>query len=336
MSTVSLKSHQFRLEREDSWKQLEDMLKQIEKGGASRLSDEDMINLPRLYRSTLSSLSVARATSLDQDVVTYLESLTSRAYFSIYGNQKGMFERLGHFFKVGWPKAVQSIKRETLAALIFTFVGGLIAYALVSNNPDWYFSFMPESLASGRSPASSTEYLRDGLYDGGGGAGLSEFATYLFSHNSRVAIFAFTLGFAFALPSIVLLIYNGCILGAFVALYVSKGLGYEVTGWLFIHGTTEIFAIVLAGAAGIKIGMAVAFPGQQSRTEAARLAGVQSGAVVGGVIIMLFFAGLLEGFGRQLITNDEVRYGIGALMLSLWLFYFYRPQDFVEDVDQGL
>jgi uncharacterized membrane protein SpoIIM required for sporulation len=328
MSDISLKSHKFRLDREDSWKKLETLLARLESRSMKALSDEDMIALPGLYRATLSSLSVARATSLDQDVIAYLESLTTRAYFAIYGNQTGMFERIGRFFRIGWPEAVQGIKQETLAAFIITILGALIAYVLVSNNMDWYFSFIPDGLAGDRTPASSVQELRDTLYHDGDDDGLSIFATYLFSHNSRVAIFAFALGFAFAIPSVALVLYNGCILGAFIALFVDKGLGFELGGWLIIHGATEIFAIILAGAAGIKIGWAVAFPGERSRIDAASQAGRQAAAVLGGVIVMLFLAGLLEGFGRQLITNDWVRYGIGISTLILWLCYFYIPRDF--------
>src|SRR3546814_13273028 len=94
------------------------------------------------------------------------------------------------------------------------------------------------------------------------------------------------------------------------ALCTSKGLGVDFGGWLFIHGTTELFAAVLAGAAGLRIGTAVVFPGAMGRLEAAAAAGRTAGKVMVGVIVMLLAAGLLEGFGRQLITDTLVRYGI--------------------------
>ena len=87
------------------------------------------------------------------------------------------------------------------------------------------------------------------------------FATFLFTHNAQIAIFAFALGFACAVPTVLLILYNGLMLGAFFALFAAKGLGPNVAGWLMIHGTTEIFAICISGAAGIRIGMAIAFPG---------------------------------------------------------------------------
>jgi len=67
-------------------------------------------------------------------------------------------------------------------------------------------------------------------------------------------MFAFALGFAFCIPTAFLLMYNGFALGAFVAVFSDKALGFEVGGWLIIHGATEIFAIILAGAAGLHIG----------------------------------------------------------------------------------
>ena len=71
-------------------------------------------------------------------------------------------------------------------------------------------------------------------------SGLSTFATYLFTHNSQVSILAFALGFAFGVPTALLLVHNGAMLGAILALFASRGLGPEMGGWLIIHGSTEI------------------------------------------------------------------------------------------------
>jgi uncharacterized membrane protein SpoIIM required for sporulation len=124
-------------------------------------------------------------------------------------------------------------------------------------------------------------------------------------------------------PTALLLIYNGAILGAFVALFFERGLGFEVLGWLLIHGVTELFAIVLAGAAGFTIGGAVAFPGARSRVASAREAGKRAATIAMGCVVMLFLAALLEGFARQMINSDAVRYTIAATSLLLWLSYFH-------------
>jgi uncharacterized membrane protein SpoIIM required for sporulation len=120
-----------------------------------------------------------------------------------------------------------------------------------------------------------------------------------------------------------LILYNGLMLGALFAVFAGKGLGTSLAAWLMIHGTTEIFAICIAGAAGIRIGMAVAFPGRLSRLEAAVRAGRVAATAMIGVVIMLGAAGILEGVGRQTILDDGIRMLIGAAMLAAWLVYFY-------------
>ena len=328
---LTLKSHKFRSEREASWKELEIILKAIEGRGLKSLTDEQIVALPRLYRSTLSSLSVARATSLDQGVIVYLESLSARAYYILYGSQVSLWKRIAAFFERDWPLAAKALWKETAVSAAFTLLAAVLAYFLVSNNPDWFYTFMPESLADGRTPSASAESLRETLYHDGDSSGLGLFASYLFSHNSKVAMFAFALGFAFCIPTVILLLYNGFVLGSFIAMFVEKDLGFEVGGWLIIHGATEIFAIILAGAAGMHIGKAVAFPGELSRTESASKAGGTASLLMAGVIIMLFFAGLLEGFGRQLVTNDFVRYCVGLGTLAIWMTYFYAPRRSKDD-----
>jgi hypothetical protein len=111
--------------------------------------------------------------------------------------------------------------------------------------------------------------------------------------------------------------------GAFYAVFAAKGLGPNLAAWLAIHGTTEIFAICISGAAGLRIGMAVAFPGRLSRMEAAVKAGRLAATAMIGVILMLAVAGILEGVGRQTIVNDGLRALIGAAMLAMWIVYFY-------------
>ncbi|MEM9495835.1 MAG: stage II sporulation protein M [Pseudomonadota bacterium] len=322
LDDVQLQSRRFRMEREADWLKLEELLERVSSKSVTSLTDEEMVALPRVYRSTLSALSVARETSLDQNVIEYLESLCTRAYFFIYGSRSTLSERIISFLTVDWPAAVRAIWKETLIAALVTIAAALVAYGLVMNDADWFYSFMPAMFSDGRDPAATTESLRETLYSEGEG-GLSVFATFLFTHNARVALFAFALGFAFGAPAIVLLAYNGFILGSFAALFASRGLGFELGGWLLIHGVTELFAIVIAGGAGMRVGWALANPGDMTRLAAASKAARASSLALAGVVIMLFIAGLLEGFARQLITDDGLRYAVATATGLFWGAYFY-------------
>ncbi|MDB5471198.1 MAG: hypothetical protein JWR84_2758 [Caulobacter sp.] len=326
MAALQLKSAKFRQEREHDWSRLSGLLEKVETRGARSLTDEQLLAIPVLYRSALSSLSVARATSLDQSLIEYLEGLCARAYFLVYGTRPWIAQRLAHFFTTGWSQAVKSIWKETLAAALITLFAVLLAYVLVSQNPDLYFSFVSPDLSQGRDPTASYKSLHDGLYDGGPADHLGPFAASLFQHNAQISLFCFALGFAFCVPTAMLLIQNGAMLGAMLAVFAAKGLGWNFAGWIMIHGVTELYAIILAGGAGFKIGLAVAFPGDRTRLDAASEAGRACGGAMAGVVLMLLIAGIIEGFGRQLITSDVARYAIGIGSGVLWLSYFYLPR----------
>jgi uncharacterized membrane protein SpoIIM required for sporulation len=327
MAELQLKSHRFRAEREADWRRLEALLSRVEKGGARKLNREELVAMPVLYRQALSSLSMARAISLDQGLIVYLESLCTRAYFFVYGARSRPLERLAGFFAHEWPRAVQALWRETAVSALLMLAGAVGAFILVGRDPDWFDSFIPQALASGRDPTATTAFLRDTLYHKASAhEALSALAAFLFTHNAQIAIFAFALGFALCLPTAGLMVFNGCMAGAFLALFASRGLALQATGWLMIHGVTELLAVTLAGAAGFSVGWAVAFPGDRARIDAAADAGRRGATVMAGVVVMLFVAGLLEGFARQLIQSDAVRLSIAGASALAWALYFGWPR----------
>ncbi|MFN3944912.1 MAG: stage II sporulation protein M [Allosphingosinicella sp.] len=319
-------SNRFREAREEEWRRLEAILATAERKSVRALSDEDLLALPVLYRGALSSLSVARETSLDLELITYLEGLCARAYFFVYGVRTSAWSRAATFFGRDWPDAVRSLWKETLIATLLLVVGAVAGALLVGADPVWYHAFVPAELANGRDFGAETAFLRDTLYGAEEENGLGVFAAFLFTHNSQVAIFCFALGFAFGVPTAMLLVYTGAMLGAMMTLFASRGLALEFGGWVAIHGTTELFAIILAGAAGLRIGWAIVFPGDLPRLAAATKAGRMAATAMAGVVLMLFVAGLLEGYGRQLITSDIVRYMIAGTMLLVWAGFYYLPR----------
>ncbi len=329
--TVAYSTAAFRREREAEWQSFEALVDRLERGSLSRLSDDDLLALPRYYRATLSSLSLARATSLDVALVDYLEALSMRGYFLLYGVRESRAQRILHFFRSGWPKAVKSLWRETLVMALMLTLGAVVSWLLVSRDPAWFTALVGD-MGQGRAPGASAQMLRDTIFNRPAAHGAEEadglhvFAAFLFTHNSQISIGAYALGFAFGLPSLMLIFYQGIPLGGMLVVFHKAGLLYDFVGWLSIHGTTELFAAIISGAAGLRVGIAFAFPGPRSRLVAASEAGKDSGSAMLGVIIMLMIAGMLEGFARQLIQSTSLRYTVGGAMLVMWLCYFYLPR----------
>ena len=328
VAPILVNASRFRAAHEADWARLDALVTRVEKRSVRVLADDDLLAMPLLYRTALSSLASARATSLDRALVAYLEQLCTRAYFQLYGPPGSAAAQVVRFFRCDWPTAVQALWRETLASLLLTVAAAIAGYALVRADPAFFYGIIPDAMAQGRDPAATAEGLRATLHGVGGGKGegaLVTFATFLFTHNAQIAIFSFALGIAFAVPTVMLIAYNGLTLGAIVAVFASKGIGIDFAEWLAIHGTTELFAIMLSGAAGFRIGLALAFPGRQARGDAAMQAGRIGAVVMMGAVVMLAVAGLLEGIGRQTVDGGVARGAIGVAMLVGWLLYFYLP-----------
>ena len=332
IESAALRSDRFRLEREDEWRRLEDIVKRMEGGGLRRIPDADLLALPTLYRTAASSLAVARETSLDAATLAYLEALVQRAWFQVYGPRQGFARWMRDFLLGGWSRAVREIWLDICIALFVMVAGAIVGWLLVAQDEAWYYRLVPGGLADTRVPGASREELLATLATEDSAAGLSTFAAQLFSNNSAVCILAFALGFAFGIPSLMLMVHNMAMLGAILWLFAGQGLLVEMAAWLSVHGTTEIFGILLSGAAGLHIGRAMAFPGTRPVLDAAAEAGRRGAVVMVGVVIMMIVAAFLEAFPRQLVDGAPSRFMIGGTMLVFWLTYFflYRPRAVAE------
>ena len=333
IASATLRSDRFRLEREGEWRRLENIVVRMERGGLKRIADADLIALPALYRTAASSLAVARETSLDAATIAYLEALVQRAWFQVYGPPRGFGAWLRDFLLGGWSRAVRAMWLDLCVALFVMVSGAIVGWLLVAQDEAWFYRLVPSGLADTRVPGASREDLLATLATEESAGGLATFAAQLFSNNSGVCILAFALGFAFGIPSLLLLVHNMAMLGALVWLFAGQGLTAELAAWLSVHGTTEIFGILLSGAAGLHIGRSMAFPGARPVLAAASEAGQRGAVVMVGVVIMMVVAALLEAFPRQLVDGTGSRFLIGGMMLAFWLAYFflYRPQRPVED-----
>lgn len=321
------RSMRFRREREAEWAELETILERALPRGLGALHETELSRLPLLYRSAVSSLSVARKTAMDRALVAYLESLASRAYLAVYTSRNEERFALVRLFAQGFPRAVRSMLPELALSVGVFVLGILVSYGLVRwDDPEWYFAFVDPGLAGDRTPGASTEYLRSVLYDDGTqGAGtgvLAVFASALFYHNAGIGLTAFALGFAAGVPTALLVFQNGLMLGAFLALYDQHGLLIPLLGWLLPHGVPEIGAILLCGAGGLAMGRAMLTPGERTVRRALTDAGRRGAVVAAGSVALFLVAGAVEGIFRQSVTSDWLRFAMAAFnasWLSVWL-----------------
>lgn len=310
--TDLLRSARFRTEREPAWARAEVLVAKAESGGIAGLTYREVLELTDLFQQVVNALSVARAISMDAALLTYLEALSARAYLVIHAPQESLGGVVGRLLAVDLPQAVRRSWVAVLIALLALALGAVTSAVLVARDPSWFHVFVPTDMGDGRTPEATTEYLRSTLFGPADGAEvLSVFASFLFTHNTQIAILVFAVGIFALIPSFVLTFYNGLMVGAFWMAFGLHGLGYEVTGWLSIHGVTELTAVVMACAGGTQMGLAVILPGDLTRRQALKVRGRDAVRLFGLAAIMLVVAAGIEGFLRQLVQSTEARLAIG-------------------------
>ncbi|ADU14910.1 stage II sporulation protein M [Asticcacaulis excentricus] len=318
---LQLKSQKFREAREKDWKALARQIDRAENGGLRKFTTEELLDLPVLYRSTVSSLSMAQSISLDRNLITFLQALCARAYVYMYGPHARPGVIVRDFFLRDLPRSVRALWGElslSTLCLVLGIVGGIL---MCMADPSWYDPLVG-GMSQGRDLNASVDDLRKTIGGTEAGEPLAAFSVFLMSHNTQVTLSAFALGVIGGLPTAFLMIVFGMSVGAMVWLFASRGLGPDFIAWLSIHGTTELTAAVIGAAAGFHLARRIMFPGHLTRKAALAEAGRLAGTAMLGAMLMLIIAGFIEGVARQTVTEMWARFTFGGVMLVFWLAYF--------------
>jgi len=158
-------------------------------------------------------------------------------------------------------------------------------------------------------------------------AGLkTRFSAQLMTHNTQVSLFTLALGMTFGFGTLVILFYNGVILGAVAYDYIHGGQLIFLLGWLLPHGVVEIPAILIGGQTGLVIAHAlIGWGSRVSRADRLRAILPDVVTLAGGLALMLVWAGMIESFLSQYhepVIPYGLKIGFGlteALLLALFL-----------------
>lgn len=298
---------------QDRWEELEEILDCLERKEYNRPVD----SFPERYRKVCNHLAMARSRGYSLAIRTRLEVLVDRCHRALYKEKKDPWNRIWEYVAFGFAQDVRRDWPYLLAAsvlFVVPFVGMLIWLALY---PEQGFSVLGFSMV-----------LQLEMMYGGEGLGAREadsdlmmFGFYIFN-NVGIALRTFGAGVLAGVGSLLILLFNGFVLGA-ASGYVT-GMGYGENFWSFVigHGSFELTAIVLAGMAGLKIGSAPVWPGRYGRVEALRRAAKESVGVVLGFSVMLIIAAFIEAFWSPRDIEPMIHYVVGAFLWIFVLAYF--------------
>ncbi len=302
------------------WRELERIVDRLEAEAASSLDLADARRFHYLYERTASDLARLNTFAFDPETKRSLESLIGRAYALIHD----LRPRTGRVAPLQWfcgvlPRTFRHRWRAFFLAAGAVLLGAVFGAGVITVNPEMRSVILPfQHLHVHPSERVAQEEDRPPERLEGQRA---SFSATLITHNTRVAIFSLALGITWGIGTLIILFYNGVIIGAVAADYMMAGETRFLLGWLLPHGAVEIPAFLIAGQAGLVF--AGTMLGRDNRTSLGRRLRNQAGelaTLISGVVILLVWAGLVEAFFSQyhepiLSYRLKIMFGLAELIL---------------------
>jgi uncharacterized membrane protein SpoIIM required for sporulation len=280
---------------------------------------EDPDELARRFTNLVDDLAYAKTFYPTGNTTRYINNLASNIYLSIYRNRKEKSRRLITFWTTELPLIIHRYRRTLLYSFLFFMAFVLMGVLSAATDQtfvrsvlgDGYVDMTEHNIASGdpfgvyKDEEEFIMFLRIAL------------------NNIGVAFNCFILGLTCSVGTVYYMFKNGLMLGVFEHMFVQHGLGIRFFLVVFIHGTLEISALVVAGAAGLILGNSILFPGTYTRIQSLRR-GVKDGLkIMVGLIPVFTIAAFFEGFVTR-YTNMPIAASLAILFGSLtFVLYYY-------------
>jgi len=283
------------------------------------LVDEDV---PSRYRRLCQQQALARRRGYSPQVTARLQALMQRGHNVLYRPPPPPWRRALRFLLADFPRLVRAQRGCLWASLVLFAVPLVLMFVLIQQWPELAYGVMsPEQLAQMEGmydPARAAErFARESQSD------MEMFGYYIWN-NVSIGFRTFASGLLAGVGTIFVLIFNGIFIGT-VAGHL-QAIGHGGPFWRFVvgHSAPELTAIVIAGAGGLRLGLALIAPGQLRRVDALVQAGRDGGRLCLGILFMLVFAAFVEAFWSSTgAIPDPVKFGVGGglwLVTLLWLW----------------
>jgi uncharacterized membrane protein SpoIIM required for sporulation len=311
------------------WSELELLLNRLESDSNHVLSLEAARRFHYLYERASADLAKVVTFSAEPQLRRYLEHLVARAYGEIHETRrKG---RVASPWPWLWGSLPRTFRRHLHAfwlAVAVTVAGCTFGGLAVALDPEAKASVLPQQFADHLGDPNERVAREERAPADHMAGQKTTFSAYLMQNNIRVSITALALGMTYGIGTLIVLFYNGVMLGLVAVDYVMAGQTAFLLGWLMPHGVIEIPAILIGGQAGLVLAGTLIGRGQRAPLSE-RLRGVSKDLVtlIAGVALLLVWAGLVEAFFSQYhepVLPYTVKIAFGAVELVLLILFLSR------------
>ncbi len=299
----------------DKWQGVE----QVVEGGAAASPDE----LADAYIDLTADLAFSQVHYPKSRITQYLNNLAVALHNQIYQNKREKWSRIITFWRYEVPLAIYGARRSLLVSFavfaVAVFIGALsqlndkeFARLILGGN---YVDMTLENIAKGEPMAVYASDAEGDMFLG------------ITLNNVYVSFVVFAMGILTSFGTFYSLFQNGIMLGSFQTFFYQHGLLWQSALAIWLHGTLEITAIIVAGAAGITLGNGWLFPGTYSRLVSFRHSALRGMKIIVGTVPIFVAAGFIEGFfTRHTEYPDALRLSIILLSLAFVAYYYiYLP-----------
>lgn len=299
----------------EKWRDVECIVENTIDAGPDRQADA--------YIDLTTDLAFAQTRYPKSRITLYLNNLASALHNQIYRNKRESVSRLLTFWTREIPQTIYEARRALLASFVIFAISVLIgAVSQLGDDSfcrlilgDQYVDMTLRNIENG-SPMA--------VYDG---EGETEMFLGITFNNVKVSFVVFVMGVLTSLGTGFFLFQNGVMLGAFQTFFFQQGLGFESMLAIWLHGTLEIWAIIVAGAAGITLGNGWLMPGTYGRMTSFMQGARRGLKIIVGTVPVFITAAFIEGFATR-----HTEWGtlprltiIGSSALFILYYYFYLP-----------
>jgi uncharacterized membrane protein SpoIIM required for sporulation len=300
--------------RKDNWNRLDTLLRQSETSGVKTLSPAELRELGLLYRQTAADLSAVRADRTSRTLEQYLNRLVGRAHNFVYSGKRISPLTLLSFLAHGYPRLLRRLSGYIYLAIAITLVTAILGSLITLIRPDFGALYVGADMMD---TINQHKMWTDTILSVKPAA-----ASGIMTNNITVCFLTFAGGVTAGLFTLFELYNNGMMLGVIATLCAQHGMSLSLWSFIASHGALELPSIMLAGAAGLRLGSGILFPGLLRRREAIATAGAEAVQLVAGTIPLLIIAGTLEAFLSPTHEPAALKFSVGAFLFIALMFWF--------------
>jgi uncharacterized membrane protein SpoIIM required for sporulation len=300
--------------RKDNWNRLDTLVRQAESGGVRSLAPPELRDLGLLYRQAAADLSTARADATARSLEQYLNRLVGRAHNFVYSGKRVSAASVWRFFAHGYPRMLRRLSGYVLAATLVFVLAGALGALIQAVRPQFAVMMLPPEIID---KIDHHQMWTDSVL-----SAKPQSSSMIMTNNISVCFLTFASGILAGLGTLYLLFQNGLSIAVVATCCAQHHMGLSLASFVVAHGALEIPSIMLAGAAGLRLGAGILFPGMLRRRDALALAGAEAVQLVSGTIPLLMIAGTLEAFLSPTHAPMALKFSVGAVLftgLVLWL-----------------